>query len=281
MSKPSIKATVERITPEMATEILLGNTHNRDYSKALCMRYLREMCDGRWQLNGEPIIIADSGKLLDGQHRLNALEQYGKPLDFLVVRGVQEEAFSTIDTGSARKGKDVLSIQKVHNPIVASAICKIVLQYQSQNGVNGSKITFSNNELLAFYNENALLIDRASALASRMGLKRRLCCTAVGLLSVICTDLHDLVETFFLALETGANLETGSPVLTLRNRLEREREGLGALRIEHKIALVFKAWNAWALEREMPKISYAPEKEKFPSPITTLRQLNKLRGGQE
>ncbi len=267
-----VSAKVETITPEIAAEILLGNTHNRDYSKSLCSKYLREMCDGRWELNGEPIIIADTGRLMDGQHRLNALEQYGKPLEFLVVRGIEERTFSTIDTGAARKGKDVLSIAKVHAPQTTAAIVRMCLQHDANNNLLAKSITFSNEEILAYYRLNAEIVDKAVSLANRPSLKSRICPTASGLLVVLCRDLLDRVERFLLALDTGANLENGNPILTLRNRLERDKEAGGA-RVANKIALLFKAWNAYITDRTMPKIQFAPEKEGFPKLITTQRQI--------
>lgn len=276
--KTDLKAAVESITPDMAEEYATGKTHNRAKSDALIQKYLREMCDGRWRLNGEPIIFSDTGRLLDGQHRMNALHQYGKPLKFLVVRGVEEDAFTTIDTGSARKGKDVFSIKGISNPMIASAICKMCLQWEHGGG-NLSKInvTFSNDELLKYFESNTEAISEGTRIANRPELRRRLCPTATGTLVVLCNrEFPDLVERFLLGLETGANLSNGDPVLTLRNRLEREKEGLGRMALPAKFALLFKAWNAFVCDRSLPKLSYAPEKEKYPIPITTKKQRERM-----
>ena len=85
---------IERITPVMADEYLKLNTRNRRISKATVAFLVNEIRCGNWAFNGMPIIFADSGVLLDGQHRLLAISQTGSSKRFSVVRGVNDSAFN-------------------------------------------------------------------------------------------------------------------------------------------------------------------------------------------
>lgn len=92
----------ERITPEMAKEYLTVNTENyRGLSKDRVISYSSDMKNGRWQFNGEAIKFDESGKLIDGQHRLHAIVRAGVPVDMLVIRGV-ETGVNIYDVGSNR-----------------------------------------------------------------------------------------------------------------------------------------------------------------------------------
>jgi hypothetical protein len=60
------------------------------------------MRDGDWVLTPEPIVIADTGRLLNGQHRLHALVQAKVSLRMLVITNVSEDVFTALDRGKSR-----------------------------------------------------------------------------------------------------------------------------------------------------------------------------------
>ena len=119
-----VTSKVERITPKIAARMLKQNTvHQRDVSQVNVDIFSHAMQRNAWEFNGAPIIIASGGKLMDGQHRLRAVVQSKIPRDFVVVRGVASTTFGTIDTGSRRGLKDVLSIgNEKFAPVLATAI---------------------------------------------------------------------------------------------------------------------------------------------------------------
>lgn len=106
-----MKMHVENITPTVAAEMLRNNTGNRKVNPSSVQILAAQMKENSWKLNGEPIIISDQGNLMDGQHRLLALINSGVTLSMLVVRGVKQDAFDTIDVGRNRSGSDLLSIE--------------------------------------------------------------------------------------------------------------------------------------------------------------------------
>ena len=86
------------VTPEMATQFLEANQLNRPLSDAHAQRIAAQIRANKWQFNGDTIKIAKTGDILDGQHRLWAIIYSKKPVETVVVYGIEREAFSTIDT---------------------------------------------------------------------------------------------------------------------------------------------------------------------------------------
>lgn len=94
--------TQEKITPEKAQEYLKHNTENyRGLNKDRIISYANDMKKNAWQFNGEAIKFSESGKLIDGQHRLHAIVRAGVPVDMLVIRGV-DDSVNMYDIGSTR-----------------------------------------------------------------------------------------------------------------------------------------------------------------------------------
>jgi hypothetical protein len=99
------------MTPEVAAKILehcnVGNRRIRE-------RHLRilasEMAGGRWMLTGSPIIFSGDGRLLDGQHRLQACVKSGKGFITDLRIGIDHDTFPVIDRGKNRDATDVLGM---------------------------------------------------------------------------------------------------------------------------------------------------------------------------
>lgn len=87
-----------RITPEMAMRLLEANTLNRPLATGHAERIAAQILDGKWRFNGDTIKIADTGDVLDGQHRLWAIIESKIAVDSIIVYGIERDAFSTIDT---------------------------------------------------------------------------------------------------------------------------------------------------------------------------------------
>src|SRR6266568_3853923 len=109
-SDKNIVAEVITIRPQDATEWLRCNKNNRPVRKRHVEFLAAEILAGNWQVNGQAIVIADNEEVLDGQHRLFAIIEAGKPIQSLVVYGITPEAFRTIDTGAKRTGADALAL---------------------------------------------------------------------------------------------------------------------------------------------------------------------------
>jgi hypothetical protein len=124
------------VTPEMAAEWLTKNIKNRPVSRQHVSRIARAMTNGEWDLNGSTIRFASSGRLLDGQHRLLACVESGCAFTTLVVYGLSEESFATIDQSiRPRKIADVLSIESGASMTNVSAALKVLYQMRKTRDV--------------------------------------------------------------------------------------------------------------------------------------------------
>lgn len=118
-----MQTQIETVTPELASEYLKANHSNRPLKKALINNYARTMAGGGWRLTHQGIAFNCDGTLLDGQHRLKAIEQANVPIQMVVTRGVSQDAQLVMDDHAKRSAGDALSIargEKITQSMVAT-----------------------------------------------------------------------------------------------------------------------------------------------------------------
>lgn len=124
---------IDLITPEKAKEMLEKNV-NRPLKTERVSQYTKDMKDGRWKINGVPIVITDDGYLKDGQHRLRALIKANMSFPFIVIsysKQFEEEA-SNYDIGLKRSVSDLRILQnksKVSSRVIGAM--NFILRYNS------------------------------------------------------------------------------------------------------------------------------------------------------
>lgn len=120
----TIKPCVEFVTPGAAATMLAANTHNRRVIPGHLRRLEATFRAGGMKLNGDAIRVSETGVLLDGQHRLMACANTGVGFHTLVVRGLPDDCFDTIDqTHASRKLSCVFSISgESHYKTLASVL---------------------------------------------------------------------------------------------------------------------------------------------------------------
>jgi len=113
------QTSVVWITPDTAKQILASNTAKNAarLKDRVVKNYADQMRKGQWQFNGESVVISETGKLLDGQHRLHAIVQSGVSVQMVVVQGVEDVAYTTLDTGFNRNFAQVAKMQGHQNVI--------------------------------------------------------------------------------------------------------------------------------------------------------------------
>lgn len=107
-----MKAEVRTITPFVAELMLRGNISNRPVRKQRVDMYADDMLNGRWASNGESIVVTESGKLVNGQHRLLAILKANMAFDFTVSIIPDSEA-KNFDLCRIRNVKDSVKIYNV------------------------------------------------------------------------------------------------------------------------------------------------------------------------
>lgn len=135
----ALNTVKQTITPAVAAAMLSQNSKNRPLSRSHVEKLAASMTRGEWEVNGTTIKIADTGRLLDGQHRLTACVESGRPFDTLIVYGLPESSFSTIDQGiRARNVSDVLSIDTGSNMKNVSAALMVLHQMRTSHEITMS-----------------------------------------------------------------------------------------------------------------------------------------------
>jgi hypothetical protein len=102
-----IKCKIEIIYPRRAEKLLENNSGNRNPKPNAIARYARYMKQRMWMLTGQPIIISDTGRLLDGQNRLFACIKSGIAFETVVVYGISDKAFKAMDQNVVRTKADI------------------------------------------------------------------------------------------------------------------------------------------------------------------------------
>jgi hypothetical protein len=103
---------VVEVTPAMATAWQAKNAAcQRKLRQTIVDRYARDMLNGAWKLTHQGIAFDNKGMLIDGQHRLAAIQKAGVPVKMVVVRDAPTTAFDHVDIGFCRTTADVLKAQ--------------------------------------------------------------------------------------------------------------------------------------------------------------------------
>lgn len=258
-----ITAQIVVITPQLAKEWLESNMQvQRTVSSAATGMIARLIKENRWRLNGATIVFNDLGQLSDGQHRLASCVKSGKSIIAIVVWGIREDAFPTMDTGRVRTGADAVRASGISNSAWISGAANLLLRYKrgeplhsNQNGFRAAPIEIE--EAL----RNWPGLTEGVAPARRLGKLGGSPASAAFCFYVFhCIDPDD-AAFFFEKLATGENLHKGCPILALRTRFINQ----SVTRYDY-VPLVFKAWNAFR-KREHVELLRLNANESTPTPV--------------
>lgn len=263
LKNTKITTDIETITPKQAQLWLSKNTKNRNVSPRTVEYYQRMIKDGKWQVNGESIKIADNGTLLDGQHRLEAISKANVPVQTAVTRGLPVSTFLTLDAGRCRSPGDYLKINGCSgNTKILAAAARVAMYFDKNTGK-----FFSHKNKIAPY-EVVEFVEKNKGLFNIMEFHdqmKEITSSSLfgGCIYVFGQIDREATDSFFNSLRTGANLKVGSPVLTLRNRLIAVRkEGRAGSAYQRLIISYFvSAFNAYRAGRKMANMSYSADRD--------------------
>lgn len=234
------------ITPELASRLLLRNTNNRAVSQRKVAEYANHMKLGMWKLNGETIKITEDGKILDGQHRLEACVKSNTSFSTYIVEVKDDTSFDTIDIGKKRNGSDTLSTLGEKNTVTLSAVLNMAAQYQEERDITRIRYAVSTLDIKKLLEENPGIQESVSyAVAKYNRLERIVSKTVLAFCHFILSSVDaNEAELFLERLTSGEDLSRGSAELLLRNKLIFENtNNRSALPNRYVVALIFKAWN--------------------------------------
>lgn len=229
------------LTPGLAKVLLDRNPHNRNVRQTKVAQYASDMRSGRWALNGEPIIVAKTGELNDGQNRCEAVIDANTPIQVMLMFGVERETRTTVDQGATRGAGDFLGMNGVENANSAATIARLLLAYEASGGQGVDTKPFTNAQVTDRAQRDAN-IEVAAHFAHRAVTQRAkayVAGTLIGFCYLIFSRIDENDASDFLtAVCTGEGLKSGHPALVVREKLL----SVGKSR-PIKIALLFRAWN--------------------------------------
>lgn len=264
-----VRVEIVPFTPALAQAWLDKGRHNRAVVPNAVRFYSRVMSAGGWRVNGEPIIVNEHDKVINGQHRLLAVIDSNCTVPMLVVYGIADDAFDTIDTGRIRSGRDILSIHGVDDSMAMSAAATLLWKYERANGVMTAAVaheTPTNSELVDVLNRHPLL---QASLPFAIGIKK-LCGRGRAAFCHYIFACRDKVaaDRFFDDLAKGENLRDGQAVYLLREALLANRQSKRKMAPTYQLALIIRAFNYERAGRITKNIRWrqrGPALEAFPT----------------
>lgn len=197
----------ELVTPSKAKKYLEGNTNNRRISRDRVRSYARDMLQGEWQeWNPQNVLtITESGRLLDGQHRLLAVIRANKAIEFEIAI-VSDAEEPILDRGRPRSIRDTATMRCLpplyRNYAVLGAAS---LFYRIENGKSSIP---SDNAVISFISKYEDRFTRVSSCfdrrTSQKYVKMRRAAICAG---IFCADAcgvpYDVLYRFCEVVMTG------------------------------------------------------------------------------
>lgn len=265
----------EDVTPEKAQEYLSRNASGRPITSSTVSMYARDMTAGCWHVTHQGIAFDEDGYLIDGQHRLSAVVLSGKTVRYLVTRGLSRDVFPSLDLVDPRTSADWFhSVGEKHASQLA-AVARRAFFWKAGRPWS-KRPSPSHAEIAKTYAEHPRLAEAAS-FARGWPARRTLAPALAGFCWWLFSDCDEGEAAYFMeSLRTGENLQEGSPILALRERLaadrargDRARYARGYQRQEISQLLAIDAWNHYRKRHKLTKLQLPSEvsDESFPRPI--------------
>ena len=242
-----------------------ANTSNRPLSKPTVKAFADAMTRGDWLVTHQGIAFDVHGALVDGQHRLAAVMESGKPVEMTVFTDVAAGAFDVLDTGKRRNAADVLALEGEKSATMLAAMVRTVWLYHNRPDMNwsGGSAAVTNHQIVQTLKEHPRLRDFVGVgeqVASSIGMIK----SAAGAASYLVTEANrrsDLTPWFDGVIE-GTGLAKGDSRLMLRRvmfTMARKHDGQSMRRRDTRehVALYLKAFDAWATGDDLPYLRFA------------------------
>lgn len=237
------------MNPGVANALLAKNPGNRHVSQVKVEHYARDMAAGRWDDNGETIIVSSEGLLNDGQHRMMAVIDANTVVPFLFVFGVSRESRTTVDQGKARSAGDYLDMDGASYAHNAATAARWLIAYERADGRNlAQRPKITNAEVLERCRADTdITVSAAFAHKNLKAYRALFSHTVMAVAHYILSDINKVAaEEYLTQIALGENIKRGDPAFAVRQAfLSGKRERQDALEI------VLHGWNAYRSKRKL------------------------------
>jgi hypothetical protein len=241
---------VERIDRETAKALLGNMVKNRHVRLGKVEQFRQDMQGGRFEVNGQGLIVSDQGRLMDGQNRLHAfLETDLEEFWIMVTRGVSEDVFDTLDSGAVRTVGDVLAIRGIKNSSGVGAVARAAFNYVAGGATNRTPSKVAIADFCGAHPH----VEQAGVWAKQVAHYFRP--SPVGAVLFLATEAdhkyRDAAHDFAKGVADGVGLEVGDPRHTLRKWAHHHDHAGHLASLEVACVAAARAWNAWAARRSI------------------------------
>ncbi len=237
--------TIETITPRQAEHCLAANRGNRNIVRSHVSALARDITNGQWMFNAQPICFSASGRLLNGQHRLSAVIEAGEPIEVMVMRNLPEEAFETYDKQAKKAPAADEMFEDFGDKALISATAVLLWRRERRPaGQPNARPTATEIRDVIQSTPDLMRLRGFSRKMVRYGRSSAMLYVAQAI------ERQDtrLGPIFLDRLESGANLPPGHLILKLRDRLLDLRKADQNMQIDEVLA-------AWEKFRKRPGIA--------------------------
>jgi hypothetical protein len=272
-----LKSELLIVTPEMAKEFLSRNTGNRGIATAVVDRYARDIAASKWDLNGQTIKFAKSGRLLDGQHRCAAAIQANCRFMAIIVSGLDDDVFGTFDLGARRAIGDLLDRRGEQNTSTLGSVLRqawLIEKGMLQHRAVAPTVA----ELFDFLEDNPEIRDsvRCAHKIREVVAPSLVCALHYFFSRVNKPKANDFIDR----LGDGIDLSKDNPVWHLRDKFIKDKNTRKrSMSDAERAALIIKAWNAFLPGTTIKQLKWqdsGPKKEEFPSILGRVAQAKEV-----
>lgn len=253
-------ARIVTMNKEMVDSLLAMNTSNRRVKPAVVERYARDMASGYWPLTSQGIGVSNEGVLLDGQHRLLAMQKAGyPPLEVLLVTGLHPNSQRVIDQQSKRTARDIFRLSfDATIAATAPAILQVLARFEPEcqtpisSGKSGTLTIDEMYDLYELYYESIEPVCRIEGV--RGFLSAAYMAAGAFMLHKKQTTI-DIIAEFFDQVKGGENLNKKMPAYHLRNYvISSKSSGSNGPIQRERYLKTKKAIAAFASKQEMSRL---------------------------
>lgn len=250
-----ITARFEFITPELAADWLETlNKMNRGKRKNQIATLSDDMEEHNYLENGEPYIFDSDGYIVNGQHRLQAQVNTNRALWVLVVRGVDPQARTTVDSNVRRTFADDLQMTGHTNSVLRENLVRNMMRWDRNGGLASTQFKPSRRALASRYGLYEKELDAAILDAMRWGEawggNRIAMIFTYWLLAERLQFDKAIVRRFFSILSIGSQSPNDEVLLRLKRKISEPRSISANGQISHmptweEVWWLIAGWNKW------------------------------------
>ena len=251
------------IGPEEAKFLLKLNVRNRKMKDYHLNSLAKDMSSesnwyedkSAWIFNAQPISFDVNGHLINGQNRLSAIIKSNKILIIKTFFNTDSETFKVYDTGKNKNATKILDLMSISDPSKAANIVKLHKSVTtgkgfSENVVKQSRRSMPNEDVYYSYLNDPKVVKSIQFVKKHCKNANKVLdstCIA-GYHRIFSDKSEEDANEFIEKLCNGFGLESNSPILALRKRLLRHKNGDRYHLTSKTITkLTIYAWNKFRL----------------------------------